>query len=99
VLPQDLDEMTGELEPQPALKSTVLGSSDVFRSVTAGGGGYGDPLERDPALVARDVANGLVSVECGEALYGVVLRIEAQPAAVDVEATRARRDALRAART
>jgi N-methylhydantoinase B len=35
-----------------------LASGDVFSRPTAGGGGYGDPLERDPALVREDVADG-----------------------------------------
>ncbi|MFN3449838.1 MAG: hydantoinase B/oxoprolinase family protein [Roseococcus sp.] len=35
-----------------------------------GGGGYGDPRERDAALVARDVADGLVSEEAARRLYG-----------------------------
>ena len=38
-----------------------------------GGGGMGDPLARDPALVARDVRDGLVSVENARVLYGVVV--------------------------
>jgi N-methylhydantoinase B len=38
-----------------------------------GGGGYGDPLEREPDLVARDVEDGLVSVERAHEIYGVVL--------------------------
>ena len=41
---------------------------------TPGGGGYGDPLERDPALVRRDVARGYFTVEDAERDYGVVLR-------------------------
>ena len=39
-----------------------------------GGGGYGDPLERDPELVARDVEDGLVCVERAGDAYGVVLK-------------------------
>jgi len=35
-----------------------------------GGGGMGDPMERDPALVARDVADGLVSAAEAKRLYG-----------------------------
>ncbi len=35
-----------------------------------GGGGMGDPAERDPALVARDVADGLVSAEAAKLVYG-----------------------------
>ena len=38
-----------------------------------GGGGMGDPATRDPALVARDVRDGLVSVENAAALYRVVV--------------------------
>ena len=46
---------------------------DVLSIMTPGGGGYGDPLERDPALVVRDVARGLVSAERARYAYGVVL--------------------------
>ncbi len=38
-----------------------------------GGGGLGSPQERDPALVAEDVRNGLVSAESARADYGVVV--------------------------
>ena len=34
---------------------------DVFRHILAGAGGWGDPLERDPAAVLRDVRNELLS--------------------------------------
>jgi N-methylhydantoinase B len=47
---------------------------DVFRHVLAGAGGWGDPLERDPAAVLRDVRNELLSVSKAEADYGVVIR-------------------------
>ncbi len=53
---------------------------------TWGGGGCGDPLERDPALVVFDVEAGLVS-EAGALRYGVVVRNER----VDKEATAALR--------
>jgi N-methylhydantoinase B len=36
----------------------------------AGGGGFGDPRERDPAAVARDLLNGMVSEECARRDYG-----------------------------
>ena len=39
----------------------------------ASGGGYGDPLEREPQLVQQDVKNGLVSMEAARDIYGVVL--------------------------
>jgi N-methylhydantoinase B len=52
-----------------------IASGDVFSRPTAGGGGYGDPLERDPALVREDVADGYVSIERAAKDYGVVLNV------------------------
>ena len=62
----------------------------------AGGGGFGPPEERDPALVWMDVRDGLVSREAAEAVYGVVL--DPRSGALDEEATRSRRAALRSER-
>lgn len=58
-----------------------------------GGGGFGDPLERDPELVREDVLDELVSVEAAERDYGVVLRGSAEDGelTVDAEATKALR--------
>src|SRR6185436_129628 len=52
---------------------------------TPGGGGYGSPLERDPALVRRDVVRGYFTAADAERDYGVVLR--GAPVTVDVAAT------------
>jgi N-methylhydantoinase B len=70
---------------------------DVFRYEQAGGGGWGDPLERDPAAVLRDVRNEYVSRNAALVEYGVVI----DPAcwAVDAAATAAERARLRRART
>ena len=70
----------------------VAGESVVLRS--AGGGGYGDPLQRDPALVAADVREGYVSEAAACALYGVALDGDA----VDAARTQTLRAALRAGR-
>ena len=67
---------------------------DLLIFDTWGGGGWGDPLARDPALVATDVKRGLVTVE-GAKRYGVVLTAGG---AVDTVATEALRDSLRKAR-
>jgi N-methylhydantoinase B len=48
----------------------------IVRLESPGGGGFGDPLERDPALVARDVRLGYVSVESARRNYGVALRAD-----------------------
>ena len=47
------------------------GDTDVHR--IAGGGGFGDPLAREPELVAADVANDKVSVPAARERYGVVV--------------------------
>jgi N-methylhydantoinase B len=55
-------------------KVTVqLTPGDVVSYRTCGGGGYGPPLERDPALVLCDVREGKVSLERAQAVYGVVI--------------------------
>jgi N-methylhydantoinase B len=46
---------------------------EVIRLWSGGGGGYGDPLTRDPGAVARDVAAGLVSRDRAREVYGVAL--------------------------
>jgi N-methylhydantoinase B len=51
-----------------------LSAGDRVEVRTPGGGGYGDPLLRDPALVARDVARGYYTAEQAARLWGVVLR-------------------------
>jgi N-methylhydantoinase B len=85
------------LEPSP-LPGKVSGFpllvGDVVIMETSGGGGYGDPLVRDPARVAHDVVEGTITSATAAAVYGVVLDGEA----VDATATRERRQALDAAR-
>ena len=58
-----LEFAIGDIEP--------LVRGDTVTHYTPGGGGYGDPLTRDPAAVARDVRAGLVSPAAAERLYGV----------------------------
>ena len=65
---------------------------DLLFFNTWGGGGWGNPCERDPELVRADVERGLVSIE-GAANYGVVLTLDGS---VDNEATQALREILNA---
>ncbi len=77
-----------------------IGPGDMFTRPSAGGGGYGDPLERDPDRVCEDVTDGYVSIERALKDYGVVVReIDADLAEyeVDLEATDAARERHRAA--
>jgi len=94
-LPQSLDELEGRLETFGPYAVTSMRAGDVYRTVSQGGGGYGDPLDREPALVARDVERSLVTSAWAERVYGVVLGADGR---VDEAATAARRDAIRAER-
>ena len=49
----------------------VTNTDDVIRVVTGNGGGLGDPKERDPELVRRDVRNGLLATDRAREIYGV----------------------------
>lgn len=60
-----LPHAIGDIEP--------LSQGDTVTHYTPGGGGYGNPLERDPAAVVADVRAGLVSLHAAESLYGVKL--------------------------
>jgi N-methylhydantoinase B len=72
--------------------TTDLEPGDVASVQTPGGGGYGDPTERDPRKVLEDVVNGKVSVEAAREVYGVVIDQAARE--VDEAATRERRTEL-----
>jgi N-methylhydantoinase B len=62
-----------------------LDAGDVVELLTGGGGGFGEPLERDPERVLRDVVDGYVTRAAAERDYGVVLT---ETLEVDEEATR-----------
>ena len=69
---------------------------EVVRWVLPGGGGWGDPLEREPARVLRDVRNELVSAGAAQRDYGVV--VDTERWAVDEAATETLRAQRRTAR-
>jgi N-methylhydantoinase B len=93
-LPESLDTTVGRPEPA-AWGNFLLGRTDVFYHRFQGGGGYGDPLDRDPEAVAADVALDLVSRRSAHEVYGIVLGADGTP---DPEASRVRRRAIREAR-
>ena len=65
---------------------------EVIRLWGGGGGGFGDPFERDPELVATDVAAGLVSVERARDVYGVAITAGALDQAATAALRRRPRD-------
>jgi N-methylhydantoinase B/oxoprolinase/acetone carboxylase alpha subunit len=72
------------VEAYPPMFSTTIGDGTVYRHRMAGGGGWGDPLEREPEAVARDVLDDKVSAASAREHYGVVVRDDGT---VDAEAT------------
>ena len=72
-----------------------LEPGERLRIGTQGGGGLGDPLDRDPEAVREDLRNGIVSAATASDAHGVVLDDDGR---VDAAATAARRAALRAGR-
>jgi N-methylhydantoinase B len=83
-------DLGGLVDGEPVL------AGQIVRVVTTGGGGWGDPLEREPELVQRDVIEGKVSASAARDDYGVVLngaQLEIAP-----DETARTRDALRATR-
>ena len=86
-------ELGGLVDGEPVL------AGQVVRVVTTGGGGWGDPLEREPELVARDVMEAKVSVAAAREEYGVIL-IEAAHGGLEIDSasTMRLRDDLRARR-
>jgi N-methylhydantoinase B len=71
---------------QHAIGTAELGYGDSVVCLMAGGGGYGDPLLRDPEAVRRDVVDGLVSVQSAHDDYGVVIA-DSEECEIDLAAT------------
>ncbi|WP_223593799.1 hydantoinase B/oxoprolinase family protein [Neobacillus bataviensis] len=79
-----------ELLPNHAT-NIKLSENDVFRQVTGGGGGYGDPLFREINKVVKDVVDGYISVETAKTVYGVLFSSKDQ---ADVEGSKALRSKI-----
>jgi N-methylhydantoinase B/oxoprolinase/acetone carboxylase alpha subunit len=80
-------------EPGNPYGLTQVGPGDVVIMDAAGGGGFGDPLEREPELVENDVADGYVSIERAREDYGVV--IDPETLKIDANASEKLRASLK----
>jgi N-methylhydantoinase B len=69
----------------------IMTNQDVFAVTWQGGGGYGDPLEREPDAVLHDVKAGAVSPDAAGAIYGVVV----ENAVINYAATEVQRENIR----
>ena len=78
----------GTLAPMPGCAEVVVQSDEAMVSISCGGGGYGPPDERDPAMVLRDVREGWVSRARAEKVYRVAVTDELEIDAVATEKLR-----------
>jgi N-methylhydantoinase B len=98
-LPGDRDQIQAEIDsferlhPQATLMPVPPGDAVVIEY--NGGGGYGDPLLREPERVARDVTAGRISSGAASTFYGVVVDAAGS---IDAAATDQRRSAIRTER-
>jgi 5-oxoprolinase (ATP-hydrolysing) len=90
-----LPDGTEEYWPSKFTGKTLPAGSTIEICVP-NSGGYGDPLERDPAMVLSDVLDGFTTVELAERDYGVLLDLDRNT--VEIEGTERLREQLRAER-
>ena len=93
-MPSTLPEISDTLEPGQNYATSYLAPGEVFTMTWQGGGGYGDPLTREPDAVARDVREQKVTAEAARSVYGVIV----SDGVVDPAATTTERDQHRARR-
>lgn len=81
----------GTKEKLPGVAECELKPGEWIQGFDAGGGGYGDPLDRDPARVLKDVEQRWETAERASEVYGVILKSDHNSLSVDFDATREER--------
>ena len=79
----------------PPFAEPVIEVGEAIVSESSSGGGYGDPLERDPYLVAHRVREEWISKEFAEKIYGVVVDDSKEEYVPDIEATKVLREKMK----
>jgi len=91
---RELNELWNLEAVPPKTANIRMLDSDVMVQSVSSGGGYGDPIRRDPELVLKDVANKIISAEVAARIYGVIIK----DGAIDAPASEERKKAIRAER-
>ena len=79
----------------PTVSMETLQPNEMMISMSSGGGGFGDPLDRDTEKVRHDVREGYVTLEKARDIYGVVIKTDTELFSVDIEATKALRNEMK----
>jgi len=92
---EELMQLEGDFRSTPpSFKVTPVKEGDIFVSRLPGGGGYGDPLERDPERTLEDLTQGVISPNVALDRYGVVVETGKSGLEVDYDATKKKRESL-----
>lgn len=81
----EIHENDGTVEQFGKVTTYDLDDGEIARLVTSAGGGYGDPMDRDPEMVLEDYLDDIITEDIAEDVYGVV--IDAERNEIDEEAT------------
>lgn len=90
---QHIRRVGGDVEQLPACAQVRVATGEAILAISTGGGGYGDPHERETAAVAADVSEGWISKKRARDIYGVVITDDG---GVDLPATEALRGRIAA---
>lgn len=94
----DLKTGEGSREELPAFGEPEIRVGEAIVSESSSGGGYGDPLDRDPYLVAHRVREGWITKAYARDVYGVVVDDSKETYVPDMPATDSLRKEMRASR-
>jgi N-methylhydantoinase B len=82
-------------EELPTMFLRELHAGDTYRHVIPSGGGFGNPFDRDPSFVLKDVREEKITPDFAREQYGVVVKTRGRSASIDEEATQRLRSAAR----
>lgn len=95
-IPTRIEEIgSNKIDILQAKDVTTIQNNDVRVGFTSGGGGYGDPLLREPKRVLKDIRWGLCSLQMAKDIYGVVVTPQSLELEIDEQGTTEQRQRIR----